>query len=216
MSLYQVEAKLIDRIEILERDTMWIGLVDGNTVACARSRGAIINTLGALLRNELSQGEVRRIKVTGLTIDELVPQRSSESTTQLKSLIDFEEAKLRVADRWLPINERRVKTQVAIVDELCIEYEWGWEIHWQPINPDDGDPRFVNEYHFPYLADRVTGTVWLSGGTRGIRRGIIELIQMRPDELRGPYPRGKQGWLTVIDEFEKAGAFEPLNQKSDQ
>ncbi|WP_145055626.1 Rossmann-fold NAD(P)-binding domain-containing protein [Lignipirellula cremea] len=203
---------MIDRIEIHERHGMWIGLVNGDIAGCARTRDAVVDILGALLRNELDDGTHDGIEAVGLTIDELAPKRSSPSTVPLPSLIDFAEAKLRVADQWLPISERRVKTQVEIVDDLCVAYEWGWEIHWRPINPDDGDPRFVNEYHFPYLADRVTGTVWLSGGTRGIRRGIIELLQKRPDELRGPYPPGKQGWLTVVDEFEKAGAFEPQNK----
>ena len=137
-------------------------------------------------------------------------QNNRQADSQLPSKIDFSEAKRRVREKWLPIAAKRVGTGVAVVDELCVAYEWGWVIHWQPIDPEKGDPRFVNEYHFPYTADRVTGSVWLSGGSYGIERGIIELLQQRPVELCGPYPPGRQSWLTVYDAFKSAGAFTPI------
>ena len=46
--------------------------------------------------------------------------------------------------------------------------------------------------------------------SHGIERGIIELLQQRPPELRGRYPPGKQGWLVVYDAFKAAGAFTPI------
>jgi hypothetical protein len=125
-------------------------------------------------------------------------------------LIDFATAKRLVGEQWLPIAAQRVGTTVAVVDDLCVEYEWGWVIHWRPTALDEGDPRFVNEYHFPFTADRVTGNVGLSGGTFGIERGIVELLQCRPLELSGPYPSGQQHWLAVYDTFAAAGAFTPI------
>jgi hypothetical protein len=125
-------------------------------------------------------------------------------------VIDFATAKRLVAEQWLPIAARRVGTAVAVADELCVEYEWGWVVYWRPITPEQGDPRLVNEYHFPFMADRVTGNVGLSGGTFGIERGIVELLQCRPTDLCGPYPPGQQHWLAVLNAFEAAGAFTSL------
>lgn len=126
-------------------------------------------------------------------------------------VINFAIAKRLVAEQWLPVAARRVGTAVAVVDGLCVEYEWGWVVHWRPVNPEFGDSRFVNEYHFPFIADRVTGAVGLSGGTFGIERGIVELLQRRSPELCGQYPPGQQHWLAVFDAFDAAGAFIPLS-----
>jgi hypothetical protein len=125
-------------------------------------------------------------------------------------LIDFAAAKRLIGEQWLPVAAQRVGTAVAVVDELCVEYEWGWVIHWRPVAPEQGDSRFVNEYHFPFLADRVTGYVGLSGGTFGIERGIVELLLRRPLEFSGPYPSGEQHWLEVFAAFEAVGAFVPI------
>ena len=107
-------------------------------------------------------------------------------------MIDFATAKKLVAEQWLPVAAKRVGTTVAVVDGLCVEYEWGWVVHWCPTAPELGDPRFVNEHHFPFIVDRVTGTVGLSGGTFGIERGIVELLQRRAPESLGRYPMGQQ------------------------
>lgn len=125
-------------------------------------------------------------------------------------MIDFATAKRLVGEQWLPIAAKQVGTPVAIVDEFSVEYEWGWVIHWRPVAPEQGDSLFVNEYHFPFTADRVTGNVGLSGGTFGIERGIVELLQRRPPELCGPYPPGQHHWLAVYDAFEVTGAFTPV------
>ncbi len=87
-------------------------------------------------------------------------------------------------------------------------------LHWTPVEPEKGHPRRAYEYHFPYVVDRVTGNTGLSGGTFGIQRGIIELLQERPPELCGPYPPGKQGWLIVYEAFEAAVAFTPIGGSS--
>ncbi len=123
-------------------------------------------------------------------------------------MIDFAAAKQLVAERWLPIAAKRVRSAVAIVDELCVEYEWGWVIHWRPVEPKA--PEFVNKYPHPYLADRVTGETGPGGGTLGINRGIVALLQHRPPELCGPYPPGRQSWYDSSDAFRTAGAFTPL------
>ena len=90
----------------------------------------------------------------GLAPSEFLPAQPAEPFRgPLPSEIDFAEAKRLVAARWLPIAAEGVRTAVAIVDELCVEYEWGWAVHWRPVEPKDA--RFVNRYPYPFLADRV-------------------------------------------------------------
>jgi hypothetical protein len=197
----------------LQRDgRMWRLTLNGSVLACALDRAGAINAAASLLRQQLADpGAAAGMQFVGLTPSELMPAKPAEPCAgSLPSRIDFAEAKRIVEEQWLPIAERRVGTAVRVVDELCVEYEWGWVVHWRPVEPDKGDPRFVNEYHFPFTVDRVTANTWLSGGTHGIERGIIELLQQRPPELRGRYPPGKQGWLVVYDAFKAAGAFTPI------
>ena len=160
---------------------------------------------------DLTADPTANLSLIGLTRAELLPAKSADPRpARLPSKIDFAEAKRLFGEECRPYCEERVGTAVAVIDEWCVEYEWGWVIHWRPVEPAKGNPRFVNERHFPYTIDRVTGEVGLSGGTHGIERGIIELLQQRPPELRGPYPPGRQCWLVVIREFEAAGAFTPV------
>jgi hypothetical protein len=198
-------------VELQQVGGMWRLTLNGAVLVCAADRAGAINAAGGLLRRQLDDSTaVRGMRFSGLALSELLPAKPvGFHPGPLPSRIDFAEAKRLVAEKWLPIAEKRVGTAVSVVDELCVEYEWGWVIHWRPVEPEKGDPRFVNEYHFPFTADRVTGNTWLSGGTFGIQRGIIELLQQRPPELCGPYPPGEQGWLIVYEAFQAAGAFTP-------
>lgn len=190
---------------------MWVATHNGAVIACAVTRQAAIDASAGLLKRELRDAEaVARMAFVGLDPSEVVPPSPPHpSTPHPCATIDFEKAKRRVAERWLPIAEQRIGTTARIVDARCVEYDWGWVIHWEPAEPERGDPRFVNEYHYPFTADRVTGDTGLSRGTFGLERGIIELLQRRPDALRGPYPNGRRHWLTVLDEFAAACAFTP-------
>jgi hypothetical protein len=199
-------------VELREADRMWVVTLNGAILACAAHRDGAINAVAALLRERVADpASAARLSFRGLTLPELLPAPTAGPRPEpLPSKIDFVEAKRLVGEQWLPVAAERVGTAVAVVDELCAEYEWGWVVHWRPVAPERGDPRFVSEYHFPFTADRVTGNTWLSGGTHGIERGIIELLQRRPPELCGPYPPGRQGWLVVYEAFEAAGAFTPI------
>lgn len=199
-------------VELQQVGRVWQLTLNGAVLACAVDRAGAINTAAGLLRRQLADSAaVAGMRFSGLTPSELLPAVPAEPPADpLPSKIDFAEAKRLVAEKCLPVAAKRVETAVRVVDELCVEYEWGWVIHWRPVEPAKGDPRFVNEYHFPFTADRVTGNIGLSGGTYGIERGIIELLQQRPPELCGPYPPGKQGWLVVYDAFKAAGAFTPI------
>jgi hypothetical protein len=198
-------------IELKPLGQFWQVTRDGNVIACAVTRQGAIDAAATLLHSQLADPVVLAgMQFVGLTTRELLPAKPAEpSPKPLPSKINFTDAKRLVTERWLPLDAKRVGTAVAIADELCLEYEWGWVIYWRPVDPEKGDPRFVNEYHFPYTADRVTGTVELSGGTFGIQRGIVELLQQRPPELCGPYPPGRRHWLAVYNAFEAAGAFTP-------
>ncbi len=193
---------------------MWQLTLNGVVLVCAADRAGAINAAGGLLRGQLDDpAALHGMQFAGLALSELLPARPADPPpAPLPSSMDFAEARRRVAEKWLPIAAKRIGTAVSVVDELCIEYEWGWVIHWRPVEPDKGDPRFSNEHHFPYTADRVTGNTWLSGGTFGIERGIIELLQQRPPELCGPYPPGKQGWLIVYEAYRAVGAFTPIRR----
>jgi hypothetical protein len=202
-------------LELQQFGSMWQASLDGQTLVCATSRAGVIGGAGGLLRCLLKDPEfVANLQCYGLDVEEMLPAKPSMANPHPAPTIDFATAKQLVAEQWLPIAEQRVGTVVRIVDEDCIEFEWGWVIYWQPVEPNKGDPRFVNEYHFPFLADRVTGDTGLSGGTKGLQHGIIELLQWRPTELCGPYPPGKQDWLIVYDAFEAAGAFTPTGRPS--
>lgn len=205
-------------IELKPLGQFWQVTHDGSVIACAVTRQGAIDAAAGLLRRHLADPvAVAGMQFVGITPPELLPAKPAEPRPEpLPSKIDFAETKRLVGEQWLPIAAERVGTAVAIVDELCVEYEWGWVIHWRPVEPEKGDPRFVNEYHFPFTADRVTGTVGLSGGTFGIERGIVELLQWRPPELCGPYPPGRRHWLAVFDAFEAAGAFTPLGAAREQ
>lgn len=198
-------------IEVRPHGTMWLATHDGRIIGCAGNRTQVIDLAATMLRDTLADADF-----VGVTLEELLPPIASPSTPHPEPTIDFAEAKRRVAERWLPIAERRVGTAVHIVDERCVEYDWGWVVHWRPTEPEKGDPRFVNEYHFPFTADRVTGDTWMSGGTFGIERGIVELLQQRPDDLRGPYPPGRRGWLVALPAFRAAGAFEPRRHEDER
>jgi hypothetical protein len=203
----------VDQVVELKRSgSGWLLTINGVICGSSVTRDVALGLAAMALRRRFPDpAALAAIEFRGLALTELLPARPTESCPlPLPSKIDFAEARQRVAQHWLPTAAARVRTPVTVADELCVEYEWGWVVHWRPIEPEKGDPRFVNEYHFPYLADRVTGNTGLSGGTRGIERGIIELLQQRPPELCGPYPPGAQDWLIVIDAFEAAGAFTPL------
>jgi hypothetical protein len=199
-------------VELRQDGRTWRLTLNGTVLAYAVDRAGAINAAAGLLRRQLADPDaVAGMRFVGLAPSELQPPKPVEPRPgPLPSTIDFAEAKRLVGEMWLPIAEQRVGTAVRVVDELCVEYEWGWVIHWRPVEPEKGDPQFVNEYHYPFTADRVTGNTGLSGGTYGIERGIIELLQWRPPELCGPYPPGKQGWRVVYDAFEAAGAFTPI------
>jgi hypothetical protein len=203
-------------VELQQVGRMWQLTLNGATLVCAANRDGAINAGAGLLRQRLADpAALAAMQFRALTSSELLPAKPVEQRPgSLPSKIDFAEAKRLVGEKWLPMAARRVGTAVAVVDEQCVEYEWGWVIHWRPVEPDKGNPRFVNEYHFPFTADRVTGNTWLSGGTYGIERAIIELLQQRPPELRGQYPPGIQGWLVVYDAFESAGAFTPVGSQA--
>jgi hypothetical protein len=191
---------------------LWRLTLNGSVLVCATDRAGALNAAAGLLRRQLADSAaVAKMQFVGLTPSELLLAREADPAPRpLPSKIDFAEAKRLVEEQWLPIAAERVGTAVRVVDELCVAYEWGWVIHWRPVESDQGDPRFVHEYHFPFTADRVTGNTGLSGGTFGIERVIIELLQQRPPELCGPYPPGKQGWLVVYEAFKAAGAFIPI------
>jgi hypothetical protein len=190
--------------------TMWQVTLDGTTVVCALDRAQAIASAGHMLRLQLTDSEfLANLELSGLELHELFPPVANIGAPHPPATIDFDEAKRRIEEKWLPIAAQRVGTAVAIIDELCVEYDWGWVIYWKPINPELGKPDFVNEYHFPFTVDRVTGNTGLSGGTYGIERGIVELLQWRPPHLCGPYPPGRTHWLRVYDQFKAAGAFEP-------
>ena len=90
--------------------------------------------------------------------------------------LSFERAKSIVSAQMLWLGEHDRRTIADIVDDKCVEYEWGWEMHWRPTQPYSSDARDLDKYCFPYLIDRVTGTAGSSGGTLGLHYGIILLL----------------------------------------
>jgi hypothetical protein len=195
---------------------MWEATLNGKPIACALKRETVIGVVAGVFRHKLEDVDfVTRLRLSGLELHELLPAKPIEGNTHHPApTIDFISAKRLIAEQWLPVAEEEVGTAVHIVDELCVEYDWGWVIHWRPIDPKKGDPDSVNRYHWPFTVDCVTGNTGTSGGTRGLRDGIVGLLQQRPPELCGPYPPGKQHFLIVADAFEAAGAFTPVGVQS--
>ncbi|HEX4607061.1 MAG TPA: hypothetical protein VH092_02560 [Urbifossiella sp.] len=116
---------------------------DGSVIVCAVTRQGAIDSAAVLLNRQLADPDaVAGMRFVGLAPSELLPTKPAEPLPgPLPSKIDFAEAKRLVGEQWLPIAEERVGTAVRVVDELCVEYEWGWVIHWRPAGPP-GSRRF--------------------------------------------------------------------------
>ena len=198
-----------DVIELRQIENLWVVTHNGIALVYAAHRHAAISVAAGALLEVTANPE--GLELHGLTLSELLPARAADPTpARLPSKIDFAEAKRLAAENSFAYYEEEMGTAIAVVDELCDEYEWGWVIRWQPIEPEKRSARAMKKPYFPITVDRVTGNVGHSGGTHGIERGIIELLQQRPPELCGPYPPGHQRWLVVLNEFEKVGAFTPI------
>lgn len=193
-------------IELRQVENLWVVTHNGVALVYAAHRDAAISVAAGALLDVTANPE--GLELRGLTLSELLPARATDPTpTRLPSKIDFAEAKRLAEEHSFAYYEAEMGTAIVIVDELCDEYEWGWVIRWQPIDAEKRSTSDMKRPYFPITVDRVTGTVGHSGGTHGIERGIIELLQLRPPELCGPYPPGHQRWLVVLNEFKKAGAF---------
>jgi hypothetical protein len=210
-----VEEQLVIRevIELRQVGNLWVVTHNGTALVYAAHRDAAIGVAAGALLDVTAKPD--DLELHGLTLSELLPAKSAApNPARLPSKIDFVEAKRLAAEEDFGYYEEEMGTALAVVDELCEEYEWGWVIRWRPIDPEKRNSRARNKPYFPITVDRVTGKVGSSGGTHGIKRGIIELLQLRPPELCGPYPPGRQRWQVVLKEFEKAGAFNPIRSVS--
>lgn len=202
-----------DIIELRQAGNLWVVTHNGNALVYAPHREVAISVAAGALLEVTAKAE--EVELRGLTLSELLPARAAESTSErLPSKIDFTEAKRLAKEDSFAYYEAETGSPIAVVDDLCEQYEWGWIIRWRPIETVASPSCPSPKPFFPIPVDRVTGNVGHSGGTHGIERGIIELLQRRPDDLRGPYPTGRQRWLTVLNEFKKAGAFTPIKSAS--
>ena len=201
-------------IELKQVGNLWVVMHNATALVYAAHRDAAIDVAAGALLEVTANPE--GLELHGLSLSELLPAKAADpKPARSPSKIDFAEAKRLAVEDSFEYYEGDMGTAIAVVDELCDEYEWGWVIKWRPVDPEKRTARAMNIPYFPITVDRVTGKVGSSGGTYGIERGIVELLQHRPPELRGPYPPGRQRWLTVLDEFKKAGAFTPLVPRPD-
>src|SRR4051812_24762814 len=120
-------------VELRQVDSLWHVTLNGQTLACAADRAGAINATAGLLRRQLKDpGFVAQVRWFGLELQELLPAKPVERSPRHSApTTDFAGAKRLVAERCLPFAEERLGTAVRIVDELCVEYEWGWVIHWR-------------------------------------------------------------------------------------
>ena len=197
-----------DHVAQIEMETfddggnVWTIKVDGNGISTALKREMAIvlaqDVLGCIIV-DATDG----IKLDGsVNMTESIP-------------IDFQRAKVLFAAKMLWLAERNVRTPVEIVDEDCVEYEWGWEMHWRPIQPVPNTARELDSrYHFPFFVDRVTANVGFSGGTKGVYYGIACLLQERPEEFCGNYPYAPcEMTNSLVSVYKRLGAFEPITKK---
>lgn len=193
-------------IELKQVGNLWVVTHNGTALVYAAHRQAAVGVAAGALLEVTANPE--GLELRGLTLSELLPAKAGDPLqARLPSKINFKEAKRLAAEDSFEYYEEEMGTAIAVVDELCDEYEWGWVIKWRPVDPEKRIARAMNKPYWPIPVDRVTGKVGSFGGTHGIERGIVELLQLRPPELCGPYPSGHQRWLVVLNEFKKAGAF---------
>ena len=170
-------------IEPCQTENLWVVTHNGVALVDAAHRDTAIGVAaGALLEVTANSEE---LELHGLTLSELLPARAADpAPTRLPSKIDFAEARRLAAEHSFAYYEAEVGTAIAIVVELCEEYEWGWGIRWQPIEAAKRSASAIKRPYFPITVDRVTGKVGHSGGTHGIELDVSSAGLQRDSVLR--------------------------------
>jgi len=127
--------------------------------------------------------------------------------------LSFQQAKNVIQATTFWIKEKQLQTAVEIVDSDCVEYDWGWLMHWAPTEPYSPTARWVDEYHFPTLIDRVTARTQ-PHGTRGLPFAVIMLLRHRMHQPQNIYPilSDWRDWHSMVEPYERLGAFMPINE----
>jgi hypothetical protein len=90
-------------------------------------------------------------------------------------MIDFETAKRRIIETWLPICGEDLMTPAVLLDDKTEEHAWGWVFYWAPADPSKVPENEAKWGYHPLLVDRTNGNVH-PVGTAGMKIAIAQLL----------------------------------------